>query len=259
MVAVQYHAERETHTASLLFAASIVIVVVVLFATLAIGAFFFYNGEISNVVATTYNSGRSQPILSITAVGLSNKPRTVWIDPQFVTSGSTLTVSPGTGFIVANATTDANGNLIQNFTLSDSLLKQISDDGQSVHYVWIIGLNGTNSSNPIPITDDSEQNYSAATQSNGITFFVTLITFVVPVHFDLGTLFIVLWTIFVLLFATALNEPFRNLIGALKQTSKHGLEGVFTNSALAMAAVFTLDLVLDNFGLPPTDRWCFDG
>ena len=91
---------------------------------------------------------------------------------------------PGTGFIIANATTDSNGNLAQNFTLTDSLLKHISDDGQSVHTVWIIGLNGSSGSNPIPITDDSEQNYSAATQGNGIIFFVTLFTFVVPVHFD---------------------------------------------------------------------------
>ena len=64
----------------------------------------------------------------------------------------------------------------------------------------------------------------------------------------------------------ALNGPFRNLIGALKQTSKQGLDGVFTNSALAMAAVFTIvlwtSIILAYFqqtvgvstgSLPPTD------
>ena len=159
--------KQETHWPSLLFGVIVLIVVVILFATLALGAYFVYNGEISNVVANTYGSGSSQPILSVSAVGLSTEvQRTVWVDPQInANSNGTLSVSPGSGFIIANATTDSNGNLIRNFTLSNSLLDKYSVDGRSVHSVWIVGLNATNAANPIPLSIDSEQNYSVGNTS----------------------------------------------------------------------------------------------
>jgi len=221
-------------------------VVIVLFLTLPIGAYFVYDGQISNVVANTYHSASAGSILSVSAVGLyDNEIRTVWIDPQInVISGSTLGVDPQSGVEIGTVKTDGNGTIsMSNFTISQSVLSEIADDGNSVHSVWIIGLNGTASgSTLVPITSDSEQNYTVATEGSGLTFFVTLFTFVVPVQFSLGTLFIVIWTIFVLLFAMSLNGPFRNVVSALRQTSEEGLQGIFSNSSLAMAALFTVVL-----------------
>ncbi len=61
-------------------------------------------------------------------------------------------------------------------------------------------------------------------------------------NFDLGSLFIFLWTVYVILFAMAINGPVKSAIRALKDTWALGLSGVFENSILATASVFPLVL-----------------
>jgi hypothetical protein len=88
------------------------------------------------------------------------------------------------------------------------------------------------------ITTDSEENYSAETRGAGVTFFITLITFDVPISFNLGQLFIVLWTIYLIMFAMAMNGPMKNIWSAIKKTASTGVSAVFDNSMLAMLVVF---------------------
>ena len=234
-----------THTWALIFALALFLLVLIFFTTFALGAYQVYNQPISNVVAVTAKDAASNSVLSVSATALnSSSSRIIWMDPQvsYDSNGDPSSVVPNSGVRIANAKSDSSGNLSDNISMSNQIVSQIENDGNPVHSLWIIGLASStqNSSGQTPITSDSEKNFSAASLGGGITLFVTLYTFVVPVSFSFGTLFIFLWTAYLLLFAIALNGPLRSIVGALRTTSRQGLSGVFSNSMLAMTVVYTL-------------------
>jgi hypothetical protein len=263
------YSNRRTHYLALAFAAMLIILTGLAFASFAIGAQQFFSGRLSNVVAETEETG-GQYYLQINATGLaSNASRIVWVDPriQYNASGE-ATVNPSAGFRIADIKTNSQGGLSSSFQLSPSVLQQISSDGEKVHSVWILGINQTmQSSNGYElITSDSERNYSAATTGAGITFFVTLFTLVLPVNYNLGELFLALWTIYLILFAIALNGPFLSILRSIRSVFARGVSGLFQNSMLATMLVFpvvffasvVLALIQQAGGiatgsLPPTD------
>src|SRR5487761_1142036 len=267
MIQTRYH--RNRHYPALIFAAMLLVLVVIFFLTFAFGAYMTFNHPISDVVAETKQSSNGGDFLFVQASGAqSNTQKIVWIDPQFSPDNSSL-VSPASGCHAGYTATDSSGSISQNFTLTNTCLTVISNDGQQIHSVWIIGIvqssaNGGTYSQLI--TYDSQQNYSVSTQGSGIVLFATLFVFEVPVNFNLGQLFLFLWIIYVLLFAAALNGPLRSVVGAIRESTKKGVSAVFDNSHLGMLAVFSvvlwgtilLELVqaaggVSTGNLPPTD------
>lgn len=232
------------HYLALVFAVLLLIMTFAAFTSFAIGSYFVYDSSISNVVANTL-SVNGQTVLSVNAVGLnSSATRIVWIDPQMTyDAAGNPVINTSSGFRIGTASSDGSGNLVANFTIPQSTLNDIANDGSSVHTVWVLGLNQSSTSGQYAsLTYDSEQNYTTATRGGGITFFVTLYTFVVPLSFNLGQLFIALWTIYLLLFAVALNGPVRNVLGAMKSTARKGVSGLFENSMFGTMIVFPLVL-----------------
>lgn len=222
----------------MIFAIGLLILLVAEFSSFAIGAYFVYDKPVSNVVAVT-TTGSSGSDLTVNATGLDNSTsRTIWIDPSISTDDNgTSYVDPNSGYIIANVTTNSSGGISQSFPISSSTLSAIQSDGQSVHNVWIIG-EGAASGNLRELSTDSEQNFTASSQGSGIIFFVTLITLELPVNFNLGQLFIVLWTIYLILFAVAMNGPIKNIWSAIKSSATRGTEALFDNSMLATLIVF---------------------
>lgn len=223
----------------------LLVLTVVAFTSFSVGAYMVYDRQISNVVAETQVVD-GNTILQINAIGLNaSSVRTVWVDPQIsYDAAGNPQVNVSSGVKIANATTDYSGSLLGNYTIPNNQLQQIIGDGQQVHSVWVIGLNNTSTgaSQIVPLTYDSEQNYTTATRGTGITFFITLYTFVVPFNFSIGELFLVLWTIYLLLFAVSLNGPFRSILGAMKATTKKGVAGLLDNSMFGTMMVFPLVL-----------------
>jgi hypothetical protein len=234
--------KKKTSYAGVIFSIALLILLAAEFCSFAIGAYFVYDAPVSNVVAitTTNSSGAS---LSVNATGLQNSTiRTIWVDPS-ITLGQNQTpyVQSGSGFILGNVTTSSSGNISKNFQIDSSTLSKIESDGQTVHTVWIIGVQSSqlaSSGNLNELTNDSEQNYTASAQGSGIILFATLITFVLPINFSLGQLFLVLWTIYLILFAVAMNGPIRNMFSAIKRSTTEGLTSLFDNSMLATLIVF---------------------
>ncbi|MDG6996509.1 MAG: CPBP family intramembrane metalloprotease [Nitrososphaerota archaeon] len=241
-----YLPHKAHHYLALVFAVLLLLLTVTAFTSFAIGAYLVYNRPISNVIANTQTVG-GQTVLHVDAVGLNgSSSRIIWIDPQvtYDASGNRL-INVSSGIRIANTTTDSSGDIAGNFTIQSSVLQQIAADGQQVHSVWVIGLNQSSTvptSQYVYLTYDSEQNYTAASRGSGITFFVTLFTFVVPFNFSLGNLFLALWTIYLALFAMALNGPMKSVIGALKTTAKKGVGALFDNSIYGTMLVFPLVL-----------------
>lgn len=239
-----YFKEKKSY-AGLVFSIALLILLVAEFASFAVGAYYVYDQPTSNVVAVTTPSGAAGAIVEVNATSLQNKTsRTIWLDPDISTNdnGSQF-AETGTGFILGNATTNSSGDISANYTIDSSTLSKIESDGQKVHTLWVVGFASpssslTSSGNTIALTNDSEQNYSAFTQGSGIILFVTLITFVVPINFNLGQLFIFLWTIYLILFAIAMNGPIRNIFSAIKASTTRGIETLFDNSMLATLIVF---------------------
>jgi hypothetical protein len=231
------------------FAAILFILVAAAFASFAWGAYLVFNHPVSNVVAIT-DSSSSKKTLVVSASGLSNSTeRTVWIDPQIVydSNGNPTGVVSGSGYLVGNTTTDVNGDIFENFSLSLAGLSNISNDGRTQHSVWIIGVTGPSGSTlgtqqVLAITPDSEQNYSASSMGHGIILFALLYTFPVYFNFTYGQLFLGLWTVYLIMFGMALNGPFRSLYSAVKESVKIGVGAIFDNSLLATMAIFTLVL-----------------
>ncbi len=212
------------------------------FASFAVGAYFVYDKPASNVIAETFHN-QSGALLTVNATSLQDSAkRTVWIDPSITTNSSgTPFVDISSGFILGNVTTNSTGGISASFPISSPTLSSIETDGQSVHTVWVLGLvsgQGSLSGGLRELTNDSEQNYTASTRGSGIILFVTLITFEVPINFNLGQLFLVLWTIYLILFAIAMNGPVRNIWSAIKASTKRGIDALFDNSMLATLIVF---------------------
>ncbi|MHB8568329.1 MAG: CPBP family glutamic-type intramembrane protease [Nitrososphaerales archaeon] len=238
---------NQKHSVSLIFGITLVVLVGILFSTFAIGAYLFYDSPISSVVAITHDAQRASPYISIVATSLnSSSTALIWVDPNvnYDNNGYPSSIDQSSGFRITSALTDSQGNLAGNFSVSQSVLTQIMNDGQQVHSLWIIEPSQTATANSqfMSVSPLSEQNFSTSTQRNGITFFATLYTFVLPVNFDLGSLFMVLWTIYLILFAMALNGPVKNVFRALQEATRSGISGLFDNSILATVAVFPLVL-----------------
>jgi hypothetical protein len=255
---------RKKHYVAIGFAVALVVLMVAEFSSFAVGAYFVYDVPISNVVAETAHSGSSTSLV-VQATGLTkNSTRTIWVDPEisYYSNGSPV-INPNSGFKIENVKTSPNGTIFANYSIPASTLQEIEADGQSIHAVWIVGLN---SSLSFQLTSDSEQNYTTATTGDGIIFFFLLITFVVPIHFNLGGLFLALWTIYIILFAMAMNGPIRNIVGATREASRKGVKSLFDNSMYATLIVFPVIVwltvviaLIEQAGgvstgsLPPTD------
>lgn len=231
---------------AILLAIALIILLLFEFASFAVGAYFVYNQPISNVVVETNYSG-SNAFLNVSASGLtSGTSRIIWIDPTvtYDSSGNAF-VDVNSGFKITNVTTSSSGNLTGNYQIPRGTLVQIESDGQRVHTVWVAGVGQTQlpgAPQYVGLTSDSEQNYTASTLGHGITLFVTLITFVVPINFNLGQLFLVLWTVYLILFAMALNGPFKSVWGAIRSASTNGVGKLLDNSMLAMLIIFPIIL-----------------
>jgi len=228
--------------AGIIFSMALIILLFAEFSSFAVGAYYVYNSPISFVVAETSHSASGATLL-VNATGLQNSSkRTVWIDPEVSTDANqTPYINTDSGVVIGNATTNSTGDISTSFKLDSASLSKIESDGQEVHEVWVVGLT-SNYSGTSPsykgITSDSEQNYSVETRGAGVTFFVTLITFDLPISFNLGQLFIVLWTIYLIMFAMAMNGPMKNIRSAIKKSASTGVSAVFDNSVLAMLVVF---------------------
>ncbi len=244
MIQPQYRGSR--HIMALAFAAMLLVLIIISFLTFSYGAYMVFNQPISNVVSETGLTRTGSHYLYVYGTGFqSDSQKVIWVDPQFSPTNSSL-INPNSGTIIGYAATNASGFINQNFTLPVAKLQQISGDGQQVHYVWVIG-NQTKITNPTDqysqvITIDSQENYTASTRGSGIILFATLITFVVPINFNLGQLFIFLWIVYALMFAVALNGPLRSILGAMREAASKGVGAVFDNSLFAMFAIFPVVL-----------------
>jgi Type II CAAX prenyl endopeptidase Rce1-like len=217
------------------------------FVTFAYGSYIVFNQPISNVVAVTLPLSSGGAVLEFDGAGFpSNSAMQVWVDPVFDPSNSAL-MNPSASFYIGNVTSDSNGNVpLQNMTIPSAELASISKDNFTVHYVVIMGVNQSAASAPYSdLTYDLQANYTAATvipASEGIVFFVTLFTVQLPVSYTIGQLFLVLWVIFIILFAMALNGPSQSVIGALKKGYREGVSGIYSNSMFAVVSLFTVVL-----------------
>ena len=229
---------KKTSYAAVILGVALLILLAAEFSSFAVGAYFVYDKPASNVVAVTVRDSTGAN-LQVNASALKNSTeRTVWIDPNVSINGNNSEfVDPNSGIVIGNVTTGSDGRISTSLHIDSSTLARIEGDGQSVHTVWIVGEK-TTSGNPRELSDDSEQNYTAATQGSGLIFFVTLLTFQIPITFNLGSLFLVLWTIYLILFAVALNGPIRNVWSAVKASAGKGTEALFDNSMLATLIVF---------------------
>lgn len=241
-----YYADRNRHYLAVIVAVLFIALLLFEFATFALGAYFVYDTNMSSVVADTTHSG-SNAYLNITATGLeANTTRTIWIDPVIAYSSSgNPYVDVNSGMVLGNASVDINGTISGLFQISASALHHIQSDGQQVHSVWVAGIESSQLAgqpNYQALTTDSEENYTTSSLGYGITLFITLITFDVPFTFNLGQLFLALWTIYLILFAVALNGPFRSLIGAVRASAKEGLQALTGNAMFGMLIVFPVVL-----------------
>src|SRR5487761_623031 len=253
---------RKNHLLALIFAVILIVLIALTFITFSFGAYSIFNHPNSYVVAktTSANAGAS---LSIAASGFDNNSlRTVWIDPQFSSSNPFL-LNESSGFNVTVIRTDSAGDINQNVSISNLQLQSIRSDGQNPHEIWIIGVSSLVSSSGtfVNITSDSKENYTASSMGSTDTtnfFWISIFGFASPFNATLGQLFIAVWTVYLLLFASALNGPFRSVIGSLKDTASKGLDGILSNSAMATFMVFPvafwgselLALLQQNAGIP---------
>jgi hypothetical protein len=221
----------------------LILLVGLTFVTFGFGAYTVFNHPNSGVVVHTINR-TDGAVFAISASGFENNTlRTIWIDPEFSQNNPAL-LNKTSGFNLTNVKTDNLGNVNLNVSISTDQLQRIASDGANPHEVWIIGesnLVNESSSTFVNTTSDSKDNYSSLTPGSADTtnfFWITIFGFVSPISANLGQLFIGVWTIYLLLFAAALNGPFRNIIGSLRDTASKGFGGLFGNSAMTAFLVF---------------------
>jgi hypothetical protein len=262
---------QKNHLLTLTFAVVLIILIALTFLTFGFGAYTVFNHPNSGVVAQTTSAG-SGAVLSIVATGFPNNTlRTIWIDPQFSQTNPSF-LNSSSGFNITNVRTDGSGNIEENVSVTSAQLQKVALDGVSPHEVWVVGkFNSVLTSRGvyINITSDSKDNVSSSSMGSADTtnfFWITIFGFVSPVNANLGELFIAVWTVYLLLFASALNGPFRSVIGSLKDATFKGLDGLLGNSAMVTFMVFPvafwgselLALLQQSAGiptgsLPPTD------
>jgi hypothetical protein len=255
---IQSEYRKGNHVLALIFGAMLVVLVVISFLTFAYGAYMVFNEPISDVVVQSGNTGAGGHYFYIFATGFQNdSQRTIWVDPQFSPTNSSL-INPQSGTIVGYIATDSSGSINQNLSITNRQWQQIVTDGQKIQ-------NPTDQYSQT-ISFDSQVNYTVATTGSGVILFATLLTFEIPVNFNLGQLFIFLWIVYLLLFAVALNGPVKSVLGAIKGAARKGAGSIFDNSLLAVFALFPVVLwgtILLEFAqaaggvstgqLPPTD------
>lgn len=234
------------HYPALALVVALIVLVLLEFASFAIGAYLVYNQNVSYVVAQTNNSNDTT-YLNVSAYGLENSSaRSIWIDPSVTyDAAGNAYAKVNSGFVITNVTTSTNGTLNGVYSIPSSTLQQIQNDSHKVHTVWVAGIGqGQLSGHPgyLELSPDSRQNYTIATQGYGIALFATLYVFVLPVSFNLGQLFLSLWTVYIILFAMALNGPIRSIVGSFRKASSVGVEALTGNSMLATVLVFPVIL-----------------
>ena len=242
MQPIPFYRRKDTQYLALVFAVALVVLLVAEYSSFGVGAYFVYDKPISNVVATTSHNATATGI-QVHVVALQNaSKRFVYVDPQINSDASgNLLISTSSGYNIGSAVTDSSGELAHFFPVNRSTLDRIAADGQQVHEVWVVGINSSGSkASPdfVQMTADSKQNYSEASRGTGITLFATLLTFGLPISFSYGQLFLALWTIYLILFAMAMNGPIRNMWRATKEASVKGVIALFDNSMFATLTVF---------------------
>jgi hypothetical protein len=102
-------------------------------------------------------------------------------------------------------------------------------------------------------------------QLDGVDIFLGGIGFKLPVHFEIGDGFIVLWCIYLVLFAISLAGPQRNMMKALSLLMIDGWQNIKNNAFLSMITWFSIlivfsliiDFIQHGFGIniePPTSQ-----
>jgi hypothetical protein len=100
---------------------------------------------------------------------------------------------------------------------------------------------------------------------DGVDIFLGGIGFKLPVHFEIGDCFIVLWCLYLVLFAISLAGPQRNMMKALSLLMIEGWQNIKNNAFLSMITWFSIlivfsliiDFIQHGFGIniePPASQ-----
>jgi hypothetical protein len=100
---------------------------------------------------------------------------------------------------------------------------------------------------------------------DGADIFLGGIGFKIPVHFEIGDGFIVMWCVYLVLFAISLTGPQRSLVKALSLVMIEGWQNIKNNALLSMITWFSIlivfsliiDFIQHNFGIniePPASQ-----
>ncbi|MBI1828086.1 MAG: CPBP family intramembrane metalloprotease [Thaumarchaeota archaeon] len=100
---------------------------------------------------------------------------------------------------------------------------------------------------------------------DGVDIFLGGIGFKLPVHFEIGDGFIVVWCVYLVLFAISLAGPQRSLVKALSLIMIEGWQNIKNNALLSMITWFSIlivfsliiDFIQHNFGIniePPASQ-----
>lgn len=100
---------------------------------------------------------------------------------------------------------------------------------------------------------------------DGLDVFLGGIGYKVPVHFEIGDCFIIIWCLYLVLFAISLSGPQRNLLKALSLLMTEGWQHIKNNAILNMVSWFSIlivfsviiDFIQHSFGIniePPESQ-----
>lgn len=100
---------------------------------------------------------------------------------------------------------------------------------------------------------------------DGIDVFLGGIGYKIPVHFEIGDGFIIIWCLYLVLFAISLSGPQRNLLKALSLLMIEGWQNIKDNALLSMISWFSIlivfsviiDFIQHSFGIniePPKSQ-----
>ena len=100
---------------------------------------------------------------------------------------------------------------------------------------------------------------------DGLDVFVGGIGYKIPVHFEIGDVFIITWCLYLVLFTISLSGPQRNLLKALSLLMIEGWQNIKNNALLSMISWFSIlivfsviiDFIQHSFGIniePPQSQ-----
>ena len=78
---------------------------------------------------------------------------------------------------------------------------------------------------------------------DGLDIFLGGIGYKVPVHFEIGDCFIIIWCLYLVLFTISLSGPQRNLLKALSLLMTEGWQNIKNNAILSMVSWFSILIV----------------